>query len=122
MLIKITKILAVPWIIGFLIFLLIRDWIFTVYGKEFQPASNPFIYLFLSAGISALFFWSLAVILSLAEVSFRLIVRIISIVIGVTFAFLLVPHYGATGVAIAFLSSEIIIQSSFILKAKKNLS
>lgn len=122
LLIKITKISAIPLVLVFIFLLFFNNWvIISIYGADFQRASIPFLFLFIAASISSIFFWSLSTIFSLGKVKLRLVTNLVSLLIGICFVIILTPTYGAIGVAIAFLITELIKQFTFVWVTKKKL-
>ena len=123
MLIRISKLLAIPLILlSSIVFVFKTNIIVLFYGNEYILASNTFFIHFIGAIQSAIFFWALPLIQSMNLTKTRLITYIISILIGSTLASLLTPQMGANGIAISLLTANIIITILFIYYANKQIN
>jgi O-antigen/teichoic acid export membrane protein len=123
MLKRVTLFLSIPLGIFFMILLFFNEKIIVlIYGGSYRNAGKPFLFLFATSTLGAVFFWTLSVIFGLGKVNLRLLVYAIALIIGAVIALLLAPSLGATGIAIALLTTEIIIQITFILVIKSGLS
>lgn len=112
---KITRMLVAPIGLLLVIAFFISGWLITrIYGVDYQSATLPFMILLIASSLSALFFWSTPIILSLGRINLRLKTHVVALSVGLLTGFLLGPSYGATGVAIALCLAVIILHSVFV--------
>jgi O-antigen/teichoic acid export membrane protein len=122
MLKKISSMLALVTAVIFFLVLVMNEWIMTfIYGEEFLPASTALVILVAASGVSAALFWSTSLIFSLGRVDVRLKAYLLALVVGGSVAWLLIPLYGATGLAIAMLLAVIIMQGIFVFVCRSAL-
>lgn len=122
MLKKVSSMLALVTATIFLLVLGANERIITfIYGEEFLPASTALVILVAASGVSAVLFWSTSLIFSLGRVNARLQAYLLALVLGGSVAWLLIPLYGATGLAIAMLVAVIIIQGVIVLVCRNAL-
>ena len=108
MLSRITKTTLVPGIAFLACVYLMQDWIITfLYGDQYIQAAAPFFYLSIHAVLGAVVFWLVYLLLSLNLVVVRFWITFTSGVIIFATGYLLIPQYGATGLAISLLISGI---------------
>ncbi|MFM9027033.1 MAG: hypothetical protein ACKOQ6_03455, partial [Bacteroidota bacterium] len=84
-------------------------------------ASASFMYFLTGALLGALTFWTLPLVQSLGIVRLRVVAYLTTIIIGAGLSFLLVPGYGARGMAIALLVTNILNATIFILSSFRTL-
>lgn len=113
MLAKISALLFVPITIflGFAL-LLNRPIINFIYGIEYTNAGPPFAIIIVAVCVQAFFFWLTPLLLSTSRVVFKLVIDVISLLIGAALAIILIPLYGAVGSAVALL--VLVLVSHFI--------
>ncbi|MFM9052185.1 MAG: lipopolysaccharide biosynthesis protein [Bacteroidota bacterium] len=122
MLKRVTLVGAVPAVIFFVTMLFLNKWLLiTVYGKEYAESSASFMYFLTGALLGALTFWTLPLVQSLGIVRLRVVAYLTTIIIGAGLSFLLVPGYGARGMAIALLVTNILNATIFILSSFRTL-
>ena len=115
MLKNLTRLFAIPFFIVIIVIFSFRYEILQfLYGTEYRDAANPFVFLLIGASISLIFFWNLSLLFSLGRVDIRLKTSILTILIGFFIAYLLVPQYGAAGVAFSLMISKLILTSTFV--------
>lgn len=115
MLRKITMIAAIPSVVFILVTLFFKEWLFvTIFGREYIGSVYPFIYLLLSAVFSSVTFWALPLIVSLGLVRLRIQVYLLAIAAGAAIAYLSIPRMQASGMALALLCVNVIINTVFI--------
>ena len=115
MLKKITLLALLPAIGFTVVTLFLREWLFTtVFGTQYLESIHPFVFLLFSAVFSAVTFWSLPLIVSLGLVKLRVKVYVIAILAGSLIAYFAIPAMHASGMALALLCMNIIINSIFI--------
>lgn len=85
-----------------------------VYGDAYRPAATALIVLVAAAGLGAVFFWSTSLIISLGRVDARLRAYVAALLVSGSIAWVLVPDYGATGLAVAMLAAIVVMQGMFV--------
>jgi O-antigen/teichoic acid export membrane protein len=122
MLKKITVFAAIPCSLFLIITFFFKEWLFvTIFGSEYLNSIPPFIYLALSAAFSSVTFWSLPLVVSLGLVKLRLKVYLLAITTGILIAYFAIPVMHASGMALALLSVNLIINTIFIFKAYRKM-
>jgi|SRR3989344_981591 len=122
MLKKVSSMFALVIAAIFVLVLGMNEWIMTfIYGEEYLPASTTLTILVAASGVSAVFFWSTSLIFSLGRVDVRLKAYLLALILGGSIAWLLIPSYGATGLAIAMLLAVMIVQGIFVLVCRNAL-
>ena len=119
---KITRLLLAP--IGALLVLafVLGGWLITrIYGAEYGSATIPFLILMVASSLSALFFWTTPIIISLGRTDYRMKIYFAGLIVGVTVGGLLGTPYGATGIALALCAVVVIIHAAFSRAAWKEL-
>ena len=112
---KITMVAALPSVVFIFVTFFLKEWLFTtIFGKEFLESVYPFIYLLLSAVFSSVTFWALPLIVSLGLVRLRIQVYMLAIVVGAVIAYISIPQMKASGMALALLGMNVIINTLFI--------
>lgn len=92
-----------------------------VYGAEYLPAVPAFNYFLVSAVLSALSFWLLPLIQSLGLIARRLQIYMVTIVAGVSLAYVLVPQLQSEGMAIALLLTNVLNLLLFVWLAHRKM-
>lgn len=93
--------------------------IINLYGKQFEPAVNPFFIHLVDAAMCSMFFWILPLAQSLGMNALRFRIYIGSIIIGVIVSLLLINTYQASGVAIGLFAANFFITFAFIYFCQK---
>lgn len=113
MLRKITLLISLGGLVAMVLLFIIPDFykeiIALVFSKDYSGAWDAFSVLFVNGIISAIFFWHLSLIQSLGLVKLRLLVNGLSVLIGLVFAYLLIPSLKSTGAAVALTISNTFI-------------
>lgn len=118
MLKKITTTALIPAAVFMIPAYFLSGWVITfVFGKEYAEAGLPFFWLLAGAVFGAITFWTLPLVQSLGLVGLRLKIYVLAIVIGTGIAITLIPEWKATGMAVALLCANIIINVLFIIKS-----
>ncbi len=122
MLVKITSIAMIPGIVFLLVTYFLNKWIIvTVYGIDYAPASDSFYYFLIGAVLGAATFWTLPLIQSLGIVTLRIKIYIITIFLGSSLAYLLVPSMHNAGMSLALLITNILNLVIFVYVADQRL-
>jgi len=122
MLRKISLISIVPamaFLVGCYFF---KTWIvIKVFGASYIDAAPPFFILLINAVVGALTFWVLPLVQSLGLVGIRLRTYAAMIIFGSALAYMLVPGWGASGMAMALLFVNILNNIVFIYYSMKSI-
>lgn len=106
----------------FLLALLFGEWLLTfAYGEDYRPAAPALRVLVAAAGLGAALFWSTSLIVSLGRVDARLRAYLLALAVSGSLAWVLVPAWGATGLAAAMLAAIVIMQGVFVTVCLRGL-
>lgn len=120
MLKKISSLLLLPVLLFLLLALLWnRPIINLVYGAAYTNAGAPFAILIMAVCVQAFLFWLTPLLLSSGKVVFKLIIDVISLLIGGVLAMILIPVYGAVGAAVAMLVLVVVSHAVFLYVTMK---
>lgn len=122
MLKKLTTTILYPLIILVpFVFFMRNPLIQLIYGKEYLPASDPFIISIVGTAIASIFFWNQSFMQSAGLIRFRFFVYLSAIIGGGATAYLLIPDFGASGLAVGVVLTKIILNVAFTTAAYHNL-
>jgi len=123
MLLKLTLLAAIPAALFATAAFFLNEWIMkVVFGPEYLPAGKTFYLLTWASLIYATFFWIQPLLQALNIMKVRLKIYGVGIVTGILVASLLVPVQGSTGMAIAMISTSIIMTGMFLYFALNKLN
>jgi O-antigen/teichoic acid export membrane protein len=118
-----TSLFACIPLTAFLIvaFFLKSEIIVNLYGKQFEPAVNPFYIHLVDAAMCSVFFWILPLAQSLGMIGLRFRIYIGAIITGTIVSLLLVEQYEASGIAWGLFAANFFITAAFIYFARKSI-
>jgi O-antigen/teichoic acid export membrane protein len=123
MLLKLTMLAAIPAALFATGAFFLNEWIMVfVFGSEYLPAGQTFYLLTWASLIYATFFWIQPLLQTLNIMNVRLKIYAVGIVTEIIIASILVPKQGSTGMAIAVISTGIIMSGMFLYFAFKKLN
>ncbi len=123
MILRIMKTAAVPALTVAAVVMLLSPWLVTlIYGGDFAPAAGALRITILTSMLASVFFWNQGMMLSLGLVRYRFMVYLFTLAGGIGLAFILVPPWQATGMALTVLLMKTTIISTFTLVSIKKLN
>jgi O-antigen/teichoic acid export membrane protein len=115
MILKMTAIAAVPTTAFIVIAYFFNDFIITlVFGKEYLEAASTFALLTVASLLYSVFFWMQPLLQALNMTGLRLRVSVIGLLTGIIAAYILIPQYGADGMAVTMIIMNIIMPAIFV--------
>ena len=122
MLRRITLTAIIPAALFLLAVFFLNEWIIvTVFGSEYAPSGQPFFWLVAGALFGSITFWTLPLVQSMGLVMLRIVTYLAAIVAGAAIAWILLPEWKATGMAIALLSANVLINFTFIFQTSRKM-
>lgn len=117
-----TGVLLIPFALFVaLVVLLGNSIVGLIYGAEYTGAADPLILVVAAVAIEALLFWSTALLNSLELIAVRFKTYAVSAIVGFSLAWILIPAYGAVGMAAVLLIVNLLIQVGFVLAAQHKM-
>ncbi len=115
MIIRMTALAAVPTLLFVTIAFFFSETIITfVFGKEYLQAAGTFSLLTVASLLYAVFFWLQPLLQALNMTAIRLWVSLVGLLTGLISAYLLIPVYGANGMALTMIVMNVIMPAIFL--------
>lgn len=115
MIIKMTGIAAVPTTLFVAVAYFFNEIIIiTIFGKDYLEAASTFALLTVASLLYSIFFWMQPLLQALNMTGLRLRVSLIGLITGIISAYLLIPPYGADGMAVTMIIMNVVMPAIFL--------
>ncbi len=115
MIIKMTGIATVPTTLFVAVAYFFNEIIIsTIFGKDYLEAASTFALLTVASLLYSIFFWMQPLLQALNMTGLRLRVSLIGLITGIISAYLLIPPYGADGMAVTMIIMNVVMPAIFL--------
>lgn len=123
MIIRLTLLAVIPSSIFFLIAMFFNEWIMvTIFGNDFRMAGETFYLLTGASLIGAILFWVQPLLQAINLMTIRIGIYLAGIIIGLAFAYFLIPLHGSAGMAVSMVIMNAAMPGLFIYFAINKLN